>query len=165
MAVDFQLFLISPLILYPCWKYGWKFAWILPGMTVASAIGAFVIAQTLEIRSMALNAQGALNLFRYIYYPTHARCGPWFIGMTIGYILYKNKGKKIRINPIINAVMWILCLSVFATITLGSVHMFKPKGFDNISTQLQNSFFVSLYRNGWALATAWMVFACHNGTG
>lgn len=137
----------------------------MPGMTVVSATANFIIAQTLEIRSMALNSQGAMDLFRYIYYPTHARMGPWFVGMTLGYILHKTRGKKIKMNPIANAVMWILCLSVFTAVTLGTLQIFKPKGFDNISTQLENSFYISLYRNGWSVACFWLVFACHNGTG
>jgi hypothetical protein len=134
-------------------------------MTVASATANFVIAQTLEIRSMALSPQGALDLFRYIYYPTHARMGPWFVGMTLGFILHKSRGRKIKMNPVANAVMWILCLSVFTAVALGVLHIFKPVGAENISTQLQNSFYISLYRNGWSVALFWLVFACHNGTG
>lgn len=101
---------------------------------------------------------------KWIYYPTHARMGPWFLGCTLGYILYQNRNKKIKLSPTINATIWIICLSVFTTITLGSFPMFKAAQF-NETTLLANAFYLGFYRNGWALASAWMIFACHNGTG
>lgn len=42
--------------------------------------------------------------------------------------------------------------------------MFMPPDL-NDTTLLANAFYTGFYRNSWALASAWMIFACHNGTG
>lgn len=81
--------------------------------------------------------------------------------MTLGYFLYQNRNQKIILSPLVNAVMWILALTVFAAITMGSQIMFMPPDLNQTSL-LANAFYLAFYRNGWALATAWMVFACHN---
>ena len=98
-----------------------------------------------------------------IYYFS-ARMGPWMLGMTLGYIMYQNRHKKIELNPTFNAVMWILCLTVFAAITMGSQILFFPVPQNNTNL-LANAFYTGFYRNGWALACAWIIYACHNGTG
>jgi peptidoglycan/LPS O-acetylase OafA/YrhL len=165
LAVDFHLFLISPLLLYPVWKYGKKCLWILPTLTLLSSIYIFIISYQKEISPMVTRLGGLQDLFRFIYYPTHTRVGPWFIGMTLGYILHKSKGKKIHLNPIVDALMWILSLSILIAITVSCVHIFKQPANRNTVTQLEGSFYIALYRNGWSLALFWVVYACQNGSG
>lgn len=166
LSLDFQLFLISPFLIYPAWKYGWKYLWTLPTLALLSSIYILVMSLVYKIYLVSDNPDAASFEFfiQWIYYPTHARMGPWFIGMTLGYILYQNRLRKVRIHPGINAVMWIISLTVFAAITMGSQIMFLPPAV-NENSLLANAFYLAFYRNGWALATAWMVFACHNGTG
>lgn len=36
----------------------------------------------------------------YIYYPTHTRMGSWFVGVILGYILYRTKFTKISIPKV-----------------------------------------------------------------
>lgn len=131
-----------------------------------SSVYIFVMSLVYKVWIVTKTDDAAsFNFFiKHIYYPTHARMGPWFIGMTLGYILYQNKGKKIQINPILNAIAWIISLTVFAAVTMGSQIMFLPAAI-NETTLLANAFYLAFYRNSFALATAWMVFGCHNGTG
>jgi peptidoglycan/LPS O-acetylase OafA/YrhL len=166
LSIDFQLFIVSPFLIYPAWKYGWKYVWVFPVVTLLVCIYLFVIALVFNVWLNAGPEDAAdFNFFlTWIYYPTHARMGPWFLGMMLGYIMYTNRNKKIILNPIFNAVMWILCLTVFAAVTMGSQILFYPFSRDNV-TLLSHAFYTGFYRNGWALACTWMIFACHNGTG
>lgn len=166
LSIDFQLFIISPFLIYPAWKYGWRYLWVLPALALLSSIYTFVMSLVFKIYIVSKTPDAASFEFfiQWIYYPTHARMGPWLIGMTLGYILYQNRDRKIKINPTFNAIMWILAITIFAAITMGSQIMFLPPAVNKTSL-LANAFYLSFYRNGWALATAWMVFACHNGTG
>lgn len=166
LSLDFQLFVLTPFLIYPAWKYGWKYLWTLPVLALLSSIYIFVISMVYNVYIVTKSPDAASFEFfiQWIYYPTHARMGPWFIGMTLGYILYQHRQKKIRLNRIFNAVMWILSLTIFAAITMGSQIMFLPAAVNQTSL-LANAFYLAFYRNGWALATAWMIFACHNGTG
>lgn len=125
--------------------------------TMSMVYNIYIIGRTPDAASFEFFIQ-------WIYYPTHARMGPWLIGMTLGYILYQNRQQKIQLNPIFNAVMWIVSLTVFAAITMGSQIMFLPAAVNQTSL-VANAFYLAFYRNGWVLATAWMVYACHNGTG
>ncbi|CRK88151.1 CLUMA_CG001936, isoform A [Clunio marinus] len=166
LSIDFQLFLVSPFLIYPAWRYGWKYLWTLPTLALLSSIYIFIMSMVFNIYMVTKSPDAAPFEFfiQWIYYPTHARMGPWFIGMTLGYILYQNRHKRVRLDPFVNVVMWILCLSLFTAITMGSQYMFLPPHV-NTTTLLENAFYLAFYRNGWSLATAWMIFACHNGTG
>jgi peptidoglycan/LPS O-acetylase OafA/YrhL len=166
LSIDFQLFIVSPFLIYPAWKYGWKYLWLLPTLALLSSIYIFVMSLVFNVRIIGTTADFAsINFFlTWIYYPTHARMGPWFIGMTLGYIMYRNRHEKVQLNPVFNAIMWTISLTIFALITMGSQIMFSPVAV-NETTLLANAFYLAFYRNGWALASAWMVFACHNGTG
>ena len=166
LSIDFQLFIVTPFLIYPAWKFGWKYLWVLPTLALLSSIYIFVMSLVYNVYLVGRTPDAAnFDFFiQWIYYPTHARMGPWFIGMTLGYILYQRRHQKIRLDPVFNAIMWILSLTVFAAITMGSQIMFLPAAVNETSL-LANAFYLAFYRNGWALATAWMVFACHNGTG
>lgn len=54
LSVDFQLVLISPLIMYPAYKWGWKFLWTLPVYIVAIQIYTFVAAMQNEYKPVRL---------------------------------------------------------------------------------------------------------------
>lgn len=41
LAVDFQLFLISPILIYPLWKWGKKFFWVLPCLVALTQVCMF----------------------------------------------------------------------------------------------------------------------------
>lgn len=166
LSIDFQLYLSSPFLIYPALKYGYKYVWTFPVIALLSSIYIFVMSLVFNIYIISKTPDAASFEFfiQWIYYPTHARMGPWFIGMTLGYILHQNRNKKVRLNPKLNAIMWIISLTIFAAITMGSQIMFLPADVNKTSL-LANAFYLAFYRNGWALATAWMVYACHNGTG
>jgi peptidoglycan/LPS O-acetylase OafA/YrhL len=166
LSIDFQLFIISPFLIYPAWKYGWKYVWTLPTLALLSSIYLFVMSLVYRVWLVTKTDDAAdFDFFlTWIYYPTHARMGPWFIGMTLGWFMYQNRHKKVKMNPLFDAFMWVLCLTILAAITMGSQIMFMPPAL-NDTTLLANAFYIGFYRNGFALATAWMVFACHNGTG
>jgi len=50
LSADFQLVLVSPLLVYPAYKYGWKFMWIFPCYIVGTIIWAFTASMTYEYR-------------------------------------------------------------------------------------------------------------------
>jgi hypothetical protein len=69
-------------LIIPAKKYGWKFAWILPMLTLLSSIYIFVVSMVYRVWIVTKTDDAASYPFfiKWIYYPTHARCGPWFIG-------------------------------------------------------------------------------------
>lgn len=42
LTVDFQLFLVSPLLIYPLWKWGYKFFWGLSAIIISVQLWLFI---------------------------------------------------------------------------------------------------------------------------
>jgi hypothetical protein len=66
-------------------------------------------------------------------------------------------------NRVVDAVLWVLALSVVFSILAGFLPLQQLE--NNKSPDWANALFIALHRNAWALALAWMVFACQTGTG
>lgn len=81
LSADFQLFLISPFFIYFTWKYGKMFIWTLPTVTVLGCIYLFVATFVHEIQTTTRKEENFGKFFSILYYPTHTRLSPWFIGM------------------------------------------------------------------------------------
>jgi hypothetical protein len=84
--------------------------------------------------------------------------------MMYGFILYQNRIKKITLNYYLNSALWMMSLAVLLGIILLAHVMFMPADVNKTSL-FENALYLALYRNFWALATAWMIFALQNGTG
>lgn len=54
LSTDFQLFVLSPLLVFPLWKYGPKFFTTLPVLALSSAIFIFMISYENGIKVIPL---------------------------------------------------------------------------------------------------------------
>jgi peptidoglycan/LPS O-acetylase OafA/YrhL len=155
LSADFQLFLISPLIILLIYKFGRKMLSIPIGLFLMNI--AYLAAITTIFNIEVPNPRGSIEYNIYFYYGTHSRCGPWLLGMLAGYFMYKNKGKVFRINPLVNALLWIASISSLALMVLIEHYLFKkPPGSINIGF---HSSFITLQRNIWGLMICWILFA------
>jgi hypothetical protein len=66
LSVDFQLVLLSPLIIYPAYKWGWKFLWLLPVYIIAIQIWTFVAAIANGYKPVRFFLYG-LQLFYFLF--------------------------------------------------------------------------------------------------
>lgn len=110
-------------------------------------------------------AQGQFDYDRLIYYPTHARCGPWLVGMTLGFIMYQHRERPHKsMNKYFIRSAWILAISVLFAVVLGYFPFQQANQYSDIPIII-NATYNSLFRSAWAIAIAWIIFACHNGSG
>lgn len=58
--------------------------------------------------------------------------------------------------------MWILSISTIVSVLVG---MLPLQSTVNPASQVANSLWFALYRNGWGFAIAWIILACQTGTG
>jgi peptidoglycan/LPS O-acetylase OafA/YrhL len=158
LGADFQLFVISPFLIYPAVKYGWKYLWSIPLLGFMSAIYmlVFSLVNDLYVRG---RVPGEPLIDKWLYYPTHARMGPWMIGITLGYILHQNRNKKIQISKTLNSTLWIVSLSMLATVMLTTYPVSKQN--NNETSQVSNAIYAGFHRFVWATAVGWIIFACH----
>lgn len=109
-------------------------------------------------------SKGQYDYDRLIYYPTHARCGPWLVGMTLGFIMYQNRNKALKINRRVSSAMWIVSGLFLLTVIFGYFPFQQSNKYFTIHNAV-NATYNALYRSCWATAIAWIIFACHNGSG
>jgi peptidoglycan/LPS O-acetylase OafA/YrhL len=107
---------------------------------------------------------GQFEYDRLLYYPTFARCGPWVIGMTLGFFMYQNREKSHKINKKLSHTLWILSISIMFLVVLGYFPFQQSENYFEFPNIL-NATYNSLYRSLWAIAVAFIIFACHNGSG
>lgn len=160
LSADFQLFIVSPLLVYPAIKYGWKYLWSVPFLGFLSSVYIFVMSLVFDIYMVPRGPGSYQIIITWIYFPTHARLGPWMIGITLGYILFKLRGKKVEMSGAVNAAMWITAFSVLSAIMAISFPM--SNSYNNQTELLANAFFLAFHRIAWSIAVAWIVFACHH---
>lgn len=81
----------------------------------------------------------------------------------LGYIMYQTRGKKVQINKYVDALLWVLSLSVLLLTTL-AFYPFQQME-DNTTTRFGNALYNTCFRVAWAYGIAWIIFACQNGSG
>lgn len=74
LAVDFQLFVISPFLILLIKKYKKAF-WVIPGLIGVCTFYIFSISLALDIYKHPRSVEGGDLYHKLIYHPTHARCG------------------------------------------------------------------------------------------
>ncbi|XP_046631179.1 nose resistant to fluoxetine protein 6-like isoform X4 [Daphnia pulicaria] len=169
LACDMQMFLISPLFIYPIWR--WKGAGL-----IWTAICLFVFLGTSASVFIAFDLIPTLSVFRPSFKPkmdtyydkhytdTTARIPPYLIGILLGWLLHTTKGRKIYINKYLVAAGWITATLLGLIVTYG---MFPY--LDESTVPIINPFIVVsygvLHHSAWAITIGWIIFACTHGYG
>ncbi|XP_037037934.1 nose resistant to fluoxetine protein 6-like [Bradysia coprophila] len=165
LSVDFQLFLISPIIIYPIWKWGRKAFWILPVIVLLVQGCIFTTTYTKGINVYFFQMTTLEGIFAWLekfYFPTHLRLGSWVIGIMLGFVLHHEKGNKLKISKFVSATLWVISIAVLLTILLCHYPFIQ---LDDNRSILANAFYNACYRIGWSYSVAWIIYACHNGSG
>lgn len=122
---------------------------------------------TMNLRLTGINSRQTLGQYDYdrlIYYPTHARCGPWFVGMMLGFIMYQWRNNPPKLRPFVSRSLWILSISVLFAVVLGYFPFQQADKYLTYSNTV-NSTYNGFYRTCWSLGIAWVIFGCHTGSG
>jgi peptidoglycan/LPS O-acetylase OafA/YrhL len=92
------------------------------------------------------------------------RIAPWIIGMMLSYVMYRTRSKRVKVSKSLDAIVWVLALSILLAIPL-SYQPFKIDAEKNNMTVFDNALYNSCFRVGWSYALAWIIFSCQNGSG
>ncbi|KAF6205304.1 hypothetical protein GE061_019474 [Apolygus lucorum] len=102
------------------------------------------------------NSDDPLALFDKIYDKPWTRLGPYLIGMSVGWILFKTDC-KIRMTKMTVAIGWVLSSSTLLFLIYGL--------YNSKLSPITAAAFSSLSHTAWALGLAWIVIACSVGYG
>ncbi|XP_055845273.1 nose resistant to fluoxetine protein 6-like [Episyrphus balteatus] len=161
LACDFQLYILSPLVLIPLWKWGKKFIPVIVVLAVLS-IGCVIATYYVKGYTNVIGLGNPIGNVPPIYSRTHARYTPWLVGIVLGYFMYTNRNKTFQIPVIVQLIGWIVSLGTMF-FTIFGPHFFLEFPYD--STVGIAGATESLKHVVWALALSWIVFVCHFGYG
>ncbi|XP_041449502.1 nose resistant to fluoxetine protein 6-like isoform X1 [Drosophila obscura] len=163
LAVDMQLYIISPLLLIALYKWGKKAA---AGIVVLVLLLSSCLFATMMINKYSMllkNSTGDGSANKKLYFATHRHAAPWLIGFLFGYFLHLNRGKKFQLSRIAVWSGWVLSLAMIFT-SIFALYPAAQWSAPPLST-LEESLYYTLTRVGWPLALCWVVFACMQGHG
>ncbi|XP_014204831.1 nose resistant to fluoxetine protein 6-like [Copidosoma floridanum] len=165
LSVDMQLLWLSPIFLYPMLKLSsglfFKIATSI-GITV-SVLLPFFITYFMRLTGTMLyykDLKDLQDVYLQIYTRVYTRAGPYIIGLAFGYMLYKNRGYKMKIHPLIVVVGWL------TAIISGSLAIVGPRCMyfdDHPYDRLEASFYAGFHRHVFVVAICWIIFASVNG--
>ncbi|XP_070573984.1 O-acyltransferase like protein-like [Ptychodera flava] len=159
-----QLFLISPIFIVVFYK-----SWI--GGTVLSVVTTLIsLASTAYIeyiRGTSIRGdpvpyrESELEPGYWLYTKPYHRIPQYLIGIALGYILFKLKGKQIKINKIVNCLIWCCAAAIALAVVYG------PYSSDDSYRvpQWAAVMYLTLFRFAMSLCTGWVIFACATGNG
>ncbi|XP_014669388.1 PREDICTED: nose resistant to fluoxetine protein 6-like [Priapulus caudatus] len=152
---------ISPLIILPLyWKPIVGLVWT--GILTAGGLAIrFGIAYTKDIAysdHMTVPAPGS----EILYFHPAGRITPYLAGMATGYLLYKCKGKTVKLHWALVISGWLTCF-----ITLGSlIWGLYGNAINEKATTPTGDIVLQTFSNLlWAIAICWIVFAGQHGYG
>jgi peptidoglycan/LPS O-acetylase OafA/YrhL len=66
------------------------------------------------------------------------------------------------VSQYVDAALWIISIGTLVAILIGLQPL---QNTEHPATQLANSFWLAFTRNNWGYSIAWIIFACHFGSG
>ncbi|KAL5284197.1 hypothetical protein ACFFRR_006461 [Megaselia abdita] len=165
LAIDFQLFLFSPLILYGFWKWGRKFIvviLVLIALSVGCIYGTFYSKG--YSAALIMNESKAEERMSTYYRYTHTRYSIWLIGMTFGFLLYESKDKTIRMPWYTQVTGWVITAGIIYGVIAAPFYTLNSN-FSQSGTTFEGASFEAFSKIGWGIMMSWVVFACYHGYG
>ncbi|KAH8360230.1 hypothetical protein KR093_011437 [Drosophila rubida] len=163
LAVDMQLYLLSPIFLIALYKWGKKAAaGIFVFMLLLSAC-LFSTMMTNKYQFYLEKGGMSEEALRKIYHATHTHAAPWLIGLLCGYFLHLNRHRTFKLNHILIWVGWLVSLALLFA-SLFSLYPATQSGAAPLTT-LEQAAYYTFSRIAWPLALCWVVFACMKGYG
>ncbi|KAL5273210.1 hypothetical protein ACFFRR_000150 [Megaselia abdita] len=165
LAVDTQLYLISPIILIGLYKWKKIAAWAITtvGLMGTACVFTIVVYNGFVAGQSAQTLGGDSTMMRKVYYSTHTRAAPWIIGIFLGWFMFQKRGQRIRMGWMAVAGGWTLCLALLAI----CIFALYPSNLDGAHklTSVESAFYIAFSRIAWPLGLSWLVFACTYGYG
>ena len=168
LANDFQMFVFSPLLIIPlhlCKNLGEKLL-ILVTLTFIAIPGYVIEHFNFGPGTIIVSQQDGQEKFMDEFYiKPYTRAGPYLIGIWLGYILYKTKGKKIKMSFNVAFIGWTISAATAMMIVYG-LHDYNKFQYPMMKYSRSVAIiYGALHRTVWAAALGWVVFACHTGYG
>jgi peptidoglycan/LPS O-acetylase OafA/YrhL len=155
-----QLYILSPLLVWPLWKYGKKFLPVLGVLLWLWVITLFTYFVYGEYHMSILANDDRLM---QTYTATHTRYGPWLIGILLAYLLRHQESRRVKVHWAVVVAGWVFSLGLIAAVIFGMQPLAQIDYTQH--SQWADTMYGSLSILAWSLALSWIIWACVNGYG
>ncbi|XP_042231022.1 nose resistant to fluoxetine protein 6-like isoform X2 [Homarus americanus] len=173
VAVDMQLYLVTPLVLLPLLfrpKHGlvWVWAWMGVSVVVPAIIVGVYNVWPASLLLMD-DVEASLEYNYKVYLTPWCRAGPYMVGILTGYLLHRGRETPslTRLQWWQVAAGWAAAVAVALAVLLG-IERYNFVGTTTTVPQMSLTeavLYGGAHRAAWAAAVSWMVVACHWGYG
>lgn len=160
LMVDMQLYLLSPFILYPIFRFkNYTKSVIAAILLIASSsvIYVFVIYLKNSFR-VSLLYEKKLSKDSMTYTATHAKLDSWMMGILTGFLLYNTEGKVIKLSKTLLVLGWMLTGS-FLLLVIFAQYPLQQINF-NENPLVYDAMYDAFKRITWCFAITWIIIAC-----
>ncbi|XP_037084155.1 nose resistant to fluoxetine protein 6-like [Pollicipes pollicipes] len=164
LAVDMQMFVFAPLVLLPLvWRPVFGLAW-LGLITTLFLILRMVLWGVKDMPPIpfGLRPENQDELMNQYMYPW-MRCTVWLVGIGLGFLLHKLRGRRVTLRPWQYLPGWIAAFAVGISVVYGMYGYQMP--WDPTPSKAVAVAYGGLHRLAWGLAVSWVIFACVTGYG
>ncbi|XP_031622733.1 nose resistant to fluoxetine protein 6-like isoform X2 [Contarinia nasturtii] len=147
LAVDMQLFLITPPIIYFIYRFKTK--------AIYTLLVPILVCMAITVAEYRTPTVHRFILYNY----THLRCTPWLIGVIAGYVLLKTRNKNVNIPKMLNIFAWTLSFASMIVIS----HI-QSLNFERVDLKpIEYGLYLGGSRIIWSISLCYIIFACvHN---
>ncbi|XP_060803883.1 nose resistant to fluoxetine protein 6-like [Amyelois transitella] len=163
VAIDVQLHIVSPLVLFWVLSKSRKTAWIVLAATLIVLYGTTTYYNAYKdfTGHFIVTSRPRLDYMENYYFNTFTRAGPFFVGMVFGYILNIYKGRRPKIHYGVVLLLWACSLTLFGLLIYSVYEVMRPTWNNSVVDVILNTYGKSV----WAVALGWIIFACVHGYG
>ncbi|XP_031347703.1 nose resistant to fluoxetine protein 6-like [Photinus pyralis] len=160
LSIDFQLFILSPILLIPLKRWPKRTLIAAICLTVLSCLSTFLLAWTMKIHVHLWKF--TYNYSKYVYYFTPTWATTWLFGFIFSYIIFvNNKEKKVSAkNKRLKLVLLTASIIVIIASLFGAYHIHNSE-----YNRLEQSVYIALIRPTFLLALGSIVYCCYTGHG
>lgn len=161
LMADMQLYFLSPLILYPLWRFRSQVKTMIPmifAIASSSIIFIFVSYIRNDLRVSHLSDTNGLKDV-LVYSTTFGRIDSWMMGILVGYIMNRIDTKALILPKGVVVAGWTLTASVMTSAIFGQYPL-QQEYFEEFPV-VANAAYDSLKGISWCLSLGWIILACH----
>nr|XP_054750888.1 nose resistant to fluoxetine protein 6-like [Lytechinus pictus] len=167
LANDMQFYIISPLILIILYKNGKAGLALIASLLLVSLGSLAGLNYYYGVNMDPWYQQPPYNdrLADYpdqdiVYAKPYTRISTYLVGMVMGYIIFKLKGKKVKLRKIYVLTGWLVALGTLFAVVYGAYSC-----LNRYIEQWESMIYLTFGRLAWGIGIAWIIFACLNGYG
>ncbi|CAD6192910.1 unnamed protein product [Caenorhabditis auriculariae] len=157
LATDLQIFLLTPLLLAPFALFGGLAGFFVAFLClVLSTVGNFLTVMKFHFPPSEFQfgpkdpEASTKNYTLWNYYQPLIRCQVYIMGVVVGYVL--QKVPRWRINPVLNAVLWVFSLASMVAVVCW-LHSYTEGVF---WSPVMRATYSSFSRIVWGAGLAWI---------